>query len=516
MTEVPDRGERIEQGDEAERRIARARSAIGKSFEELIARGERAGPRTGGGPPGPAAPAPPDIEASAAKASVGGAADEATRQRIDDAIEARVLAVEATLRSRLAAAVDEGAAEQDRRLREESADHRRRINEELAVGLRSTADELRRQIEAEREGARRELSAAADMEIAAATQRLAELRSTAARDAREAAEAVAASRLADARGGLSEDVRRAREETRAEIERSMSGLDARIRGIADALRDEQGAAAATRDDEIRRRVDARVAELGGELAQRIEREIARGLADVRAALELTSAEAAERVVAEAREGAETAIAREVAKGEAQVVAAVESARDGIERAAGEAARAAVVREADGIGEDLQRAMAVSAGEQMQAIREETARSSYREHDRRAEAAATAQLARSLDALKKQRAELGAELDASARVECERHAGEAVAEELERRGAELERRIDELTVAAEQRAAVHLTAAVAAAGKRLAAVEQAQQREERIRERTAAAEREAAERVREAERRLVDVLGRIEATERRGG
>jgi hypothetical protein len=42
------------------------------------------------------------------------------------------------------------------------------------------------------------------------------------------------------------------------------------------------------------------------------------------------------------------------------------------------------------------------------------------------------------------------------------------------------------------------------------------REERVRERTAAAEREASERVREAERRLVEVLARVDAAERRSG
>ena len=50
-------------------------------------------------------------------------------------------------------------------------------------------------------------------------------------------------------------------------------------------------------------------------------------------------------------------------------------------------------------------------------------------------------------------------------------------------------------------------------QRLAAVDQAQQREERIRERTTAAEREAAERVREAEQRLVEVLARIDGPSR---
>jgi hypothetical protein len=97
---------------------------------------------------------------------------------------------------------------------------------------------------------------------------------------------------------------------------------------------------------------------------------------------------------------------------------------------------------------------------------------------------------------------------------ERRAVDSVAAEFERRSAALEERIGAMIADGERRIAARLTAVVAEAEARLAAVEDAQAREERIRERTAAAEREAEKRVREAERRLVEVLDRVAAAERR--
>lgn len=561
------------------------------------------------------------------------------------AIEARFGAAEAALRSRIGAAVDEAAGEQDRRLRDEAAAHRKRINEELAAALASTADELRRQLESEREGARREFGAAARTEIAAAVERLDDLHSAAVRDARDAAEAIAASRLADARDGLTGDLQRVHDEARADIERSLGGVDARIFGLFDGLRDEQAADAAAREDEARRRAEVRAAELGEQLGARVERDVSRRFAEAEATLEAANADAAERIRSDARQGAESAIAREVAKGEARlsaaterldslaiekvdagieaaeqrlvdrlaarqleaqslldrrfrslsdelsagladesrraageaaeqaraeaasglaadadaaVASAVEAARGELDRAAAEAARTALADESKRVGEELQQAMAASADEQMRAIREENSRASYRDHNRRAEAAATAQLARSIDALKAQRAELAASLETAAGVsqerrsamldaqatasqsaierglagamagldahaeelrkrteaDVERSAAETVAAEFERRTTALEQRVGSQMAAGEERAAARLAAAVADAERRLAAVEDAQAREERVRERTASAEREAAERVREAEQRLVDVLAKVSAAEQR--
>ena len=262
-------GERSDHEDEAERRIARARAAIGKSFEELIARSE-AGPQTASPPPRPPAAAPPDIEGSRvepeaptpplppppAGASEGADPDDiaavverrvsawvdgrvrAAERRLElqseafeaalgggAAIEARFSAAEATLRSRLDAAVDETATEQDRRMREEAASHRKRINEELAAALQSTATELRRRLEADRDGARREFSQAAREEIAAAVERLDQLQSAAVREAREAAEAVATARLADAEAQIARQFESSREESKGELDRGLAGLD---------------------------------------------------------------------------------------------------------------------------------------------------------------------------------------------------------------------------------------------------------------------------------------------------
>ncbi len=552
------------------------------------------------------------------------------------AIEARFAAAEATLRSRLEARFDEGADEQDRRLREEAAGHRKRINEELAAALQSTATELRRQLDAEREGARREFSAAAREELTAAVERLDELHSAAVRDAREAAEAVAASRLADARTDLAADVERTREENRAAIDRGLGGLGAELRGLFDSLRNEQSTAASETAGEVRRRADARIEQLGTELSERIEREVARKLVAAQADVERANSESADRSRAEARQSAEAAIAREVAKGEARMAAAserldliaaekldagiadvegrlldrlatrhmeaqslleqrltavsgelsaglareasasAEAAADearrralseipvGVEKAVAAAvagvraeleessvaaARSALAGETKVAGDELRQTMAVATAEQVQAIREETSKRSYRDHNRRAEAAATAQLARSLDALKAQRVALGDELAAVSRDEqsrrereidsslaiarrtleermtalraeteraIEQRAAEAVAAEFDRRSGELERRIETVVAREEERASARIAGTAATASERLAAVDEAQQREERIRERTAAAERDAAERVREAEKRLVDVLGRIDRAEQRTG
>ena len=667
-------GERTDPEREADRRIARARAAISSSFEELIDRGQR-------GTGQPRAPAPaagtvvPDIEArsggqpAAASPAVSiedltaaveqrvsawvDARVQAAERRLElqseayamaleeaeqrarslgdatqgqaggdagehvAAIEARLAATEATLRSRLDAAFDQSEGLRDRRLDEQADEHRKRTNEELARVLQGATAELRRHLDSEQAAARRELAAAARTEIAAAAERFDQLHSATVSESRTAAEAIAASRLTDVQDSLSAALERARGEGRIEIERALGGLAARIDDLFAGFRAEQDAAAAERDGAVRRRSEARVEQIGAELAERTERELARRLTAAEAGIERATAEAVARARDEAQAGGEAAIAREVAKGEARLVAAaersdfiadervaasadavegrlneslaarqlearaqleqrlnslaselaagladeagkhavaaaesirrqavaeisvridgvvaaaVQSARRELERGLAGSARLAVDAESQRVGEELRSALAASAAEQMAAIRNEASRSGYRVHFRRAEAAASEQLERSLDSLKQRRIELSAELADAAAIERERIAGEleervkalradaeaagdrhvadSATAEFERRTAEFERRVEALAAESDERFA----AAAAAVEQRLVSADRAQEREERVRERTDAAERQAAERVREAERRLVEVLARIDPSE----
>ena len=565
-----DRGDRDER-EGVEQRIARARSAIGSSFEELIARGQR-GQR---GEPTAGAPAPPH------PSPAEGPADDQTWSGVQAAIDARLAAAEAALRSRLERALDESEMTRERRLSAEATEHRKRLDDELAAALRGARTELGRELAGQRDAVRRDLSMAAQAEIAVATTRIEELHSAAIRDAVQVAETVAASRLAAIRESLGAELRRPGEEARSEIERGIGVLERRMAELVSAIRHEQSAIDAERDGEARRRAEARVGELGAELRGRIDRELERSLALARAELAETAAAVGERSRIEVREGAEAAIAREVAKAEASLAAAAAAAKATVETSAaaaldgteerltagaedalaqaiaaarakleedvGEMARAAVADQAQRTSAELQRGLTACAGEQMQAIREQTGRHSYRDHSRRAEAAATEQLARSLDALEEQRNELTGELARAGEAERQRHraeledaaaairadlearaerlesgleaaaaarAEEAVGAAVRRRDEASEGRIGELIAADEERVAARLAAAVSTAERRLAAVADAQAREERIRERTAAAERAATERVREAEQRLIEVLARIDGAEHR--
>ena len=376
---MPEPGERTDPEREAERRIARARAAISSSFEELIDRGHR-----GAGQPPPAPPAdpqPPGIEAgSGVPPAAGGPAAsvediviaverrvsawvdgrvqaaerrlelqseayamalEEAEQRADSlggatpgragvaadehlaAIDARLAATEATLRSRLDAAFDQSEGLRDRRLDEQAQEHRKRTHEELTGALQGATAELRRHLDSEGADARRELTAAARAEVAAAVERLDQLHSAAVRESRDAAEAIAVSRLADVQQTLAAAFERARGEGRAEIERALGGFGARIDELFAEFRAEQDAAAAEREETARRRTEARVDRIGAELSERTERVLARKLAAAEAGLERAAAEAVTRARAEARVEAEAAIAREVAKGEARLVAAAE-------------------------------------------------------------------------------------------------------------------------------------------------------------------------------------------------
>ena len=386
---------------------------------------------------------------------------------------------------------------------------RKRINEELAAALQSTAAELRRQLEAEREGARREFSDAARAEIdgRGRASRPAPLRSGS-RCARGGG--VRRRRAArDVRLELAGEVDRVREDNRAEIERGLGELDAGVRGLFDALRDEHSVAASETAGEVRRRADARIEQLGVELSERVEREIARKVAEAQSELERAGAASADRIRAEARQGAESAIDREVAKGEARLTAATEQldlvagervdagiaavergsstgSRPGTSRRSrfsssdslrcpassppGSPTRRAPVprppptRRGDGRSRrspsgsrrrspprsrrlapsskslcrrgpgrsrrrDEGRRRGVAADDGRRDRRTDAGDSrgdlerSYRDHSRRAEAAATAQLARSLDALKAQRVALGDELVAASREEQARRSGD---------------------------------------------------------------------------------------------
>lgn len=198
----------------------------------------------------------------------------------------------------------------------------------------------------------------------------------------------------------------------------------------------------------------------------------------------------------------------------------------VARTAQEVAAAA----AEGAGEELQRALITCTGEQLELLRAEAAGRSYREYARRAEAASAAQLEGSLAALERRAAELAGGLDAAAersgRSLDDRAAGIRAAA-----AADLERRVEGAAAAAVGHRVARLTddaratlsdegariraalAELAELGeRRIAAAEHALAREDRIRERTRAAELQAAARVREAERRLAAVLGRLD----RGG
>jgi len=91
--------------------------------------------------------------------------------------------------------------------------------------------------------------------------------------------------------------------------------------------------------------------------------------------------------------------------------------------------------------------------------------------------------------------------------------EAVGSALERRTAALERRLETFTERNAELAEGRVRVAFEAAEARIAAAERAQQREESVRRRTEAARAEAESRVRAAERRLVDVLARLERADR---
>ena len=174
---------------------------------------------------------------------------------------------------------------------------------------------------------------AAQAEIAVATTRIEELHSAAIREAVQVAETVAASRLAAIRESLSAELRRPGEEARSEIERGIGVLERRMAELVSAIRHEQSAIDAERDGEARRRAEARVGELGAELRGRIDRELERSLALARAELAETAAAVGERSRIEVREGAEAAIAREVAKAEASLAAAAAAAKATVETGA---------------------------------------------------------------------------------------------------------------------------------------------------------------------------------------
>lgn len=434
-------GERAEPGRAPDDRIARARSAIDAGFEELIARGE-----AGAGSPGPAA-----------ARAVGGRPPEAGVDRGSGAqaalVDARLAVVEAALRSRIDAALDESRRICEERVRGEVEAHRRRLDEGHAVALHGAATELRRELEAERAHLRREIDAASRAGTAAAAERIEALRAAALRDAARTAEEVAADRLGTVRESLATELRRDLEVVRAEV--GAGAVENRVVGLLAGLRDEQAAATAEREDELRRRVEAHLDRLAAELGARVDREIDRGLAAARAAVAETGAAALASVREDARSGIQATVAREAAKGEvrlAETGAAIEKALD--ERVAA-ALEAAEQRVAASVGETAEREVAAARAELGRAA---------------SEAAGAAAAA------------------VDARVE-----GFAV---------------DARSSLREERARLATQLRDLAAG-----AERALDREERIRQRTLAAEREAAARVRTAERRLADLLGRLERDRR---
>ena len=212
-----DRGDRDEP-DGVEQRIARARSAIGSSFEELIARGQRGqrGEPTGG-PPAPPPPSPAE-----------GPAGDQTWPGVQAAIDARLAAAEAALRSRLERALDESEVTRERRLSAEATEHRKRLDDELANALRGARIELGRELAGQRDAVRRDLSMAAQAEVAVATARIEELHSAAVRDAVQVAETVAASRLAAIRRSSTPTPRSISDRASSPGRRSSAPSDSRI------------------------------------------------------------------------------------------------------------------------------------------------------------------------------------------------------------------------------------------------------------------------------------------------
>ncbi|HET6831312.1 MAG TPA: hypothetical protein VFH44_08195, partial [Solirubrobacterales bacterium] len=251
-----------ERSQEAGRRIARARSAISSSFDELIARGER----------------------GAGSAGAAGPAGDRAERSLEAMIDARVAAAEATLRSRLDAALDERESRHELRAGTEATALRKRLDGEIAAALRGATAELRRELASDRAGSRRELEAATRAETAAAAGRIDELRTVAVRDAARVAEAVAGNRLEAVSETLTGELRRARDEMRAEVQRVAGAIEGRAGELHARIRDEQERAGAEREGEVRRRAEARLDELGAELGARVDRELARGLAAARTEL----------------------------------------------------------------------------------------------------------------------------------------------------------------------------------------------------------------------------------------
>ena len=325
-------GERTDPEREADRRIARARAAISSSFEELIDRGQRgvgqprapvlsagrpaADIEAGSGTQPVAAPPAASIEdiVTAVEQRISAWADarvQAAERRLElqsetyamaleeaeqrarslgdaqgsaggdagehlAAIEARLEATEAMLRSRLDAAFDQSEGLRDRRLDEQAEEHRKRTREEITRALQGATAELRRHLDSEQAGARRELVAAARTEIAAAVERLDQLHSATVGESRDAAEAVAASRLGDVQRSLAAAHERARGEGRAEIQRALGGFYARIDELFAGYRAEQDAAASEREDAARQRSEA--VSIGSGRSSRTDRERTRSQA----------------------------------------------------------------------------------------------------------------------------------------------------------------------------------------------------------------------------------------------
>lgn len=117
-----------------------------------------------------------------------------------------------------------------------------------------------------------------------------------------------------------------------------------------------------------------------------------------------------------------------------------------------------------------------------------------------------------DAVAKARAEIevmAGEITSSIASAAETRATEVVRAEFEGRAVELERRLGDQVERSGREAEQRLLVLVGEAEARLAAVDHAQEREERIRTRSNAAELEAERRVRDAEQRLIAVLARLD-------
>lgn len=318
---------------------------------------------------------------------------------------------------------------------------------------------------------------------------------------------------------------------REEIGRSYEELAARVRAegaYAGARAAPAGAVAPAGYEELLR---GRVAEAAGAIEARVVdtvearvRAAERRLQLQTEAIEAALGEGLAREVAERSAGLEreivalrsrlTEAGRVAAERAASASASAEREaarlRAELEEARGEISRRSIRRERKRMREEGD-TQAARLKELAEATRVEVADGLRREAEDasgRVEAALADGLSAALDRLRGEEAEARARLD----EDVSRLSGERVAEALEHDLEGVLTRVEEAGERIAEQGVRRVEAEAEIAVGRLAAADRAQEREEVVRRRIAAAEAEAAERVRAAERRLVEVLDRVARVE----